>query len=111
MLISTLLGITFTPTVTHDTAATASTTPSTMMFLRLFVVNQNLSVFAIAMRFMFGDLHHCKHTLGLVEYRVHLLQGPICRFWVEEVYHRYDEGITASRVSKVLLKAPNFNTT
>ncbi len=78
---------------TQHAAPAFSSAQSSFVFARLFVLDQDLTILAVAVRLGLGNPHHGQDTLGLVEDAVHLLEGPVRCLRVEEIHHREDEGI------------------
>ena len=64
------------------------------MFIRFIVSDQIIALFIETVRFVLGSRDHGEDVFGLAEDRVHLLQGAIGGFGVEEVYHGEDECVT-----------------
>ena len=76
-----------------STALVTDVTCSPHVVLRLLVIDQHLTILAIPVRFLVGDLHDCKDRVALLEYDVHLLQRAVGGFRVEEIDHGDNEGV------------------
>ena len=69
------------------------------MLFTFLVIDENFTVLAIAARLMLGGPDDCEYILCLLEDVVHLLEGTVSSFRVEEVDDWEDESITVSDVS------------
>ena len=67
------------------------------MLLRFLVVDEELSLLAIAPRLITGDFHEGEVGVAFAEDGVHFFQGAVCGFRVEEVDDWEDEGVAAGR--------------
>lgn len=63
------------------------------MLVRLGVVDEQLSILAVAEWFVARNLHQSPDGFGLVEDCVHFFEGAVCCFRVEVVDHGEDEGV------------------
>lgn len=64
------------------------------MLFGIFIVDKQFAVLAVAMRFLTGNRNNIKDTTSLVEDGIHLLQGSVGGFGIEEVDDREDESVT-----------------
>jgi hypothetical protein len=83
----------------HGCASSTSrdNTDATHMLLRLVVVDKQLSVLAVAAGFFTSSLDDGEDRVGLAENGVHLLQGAVGGFGVEEVDDGDDESVAVLR--------------
>lgn len=71
---------------------------ATQMLLGIFVVDEKLAVLAVAVGLVTGGRDHIENARCLVEDCVHLLQGAVCGFRVEEVNNGEDECVAIERL-------------
>lgn len=64
-----------------------------LMLLRFLVVDKEFAVFAVAARFRVRDADNGEDGRRLEEDAVHLFEGAVGGFWVEEVDDGEDEGV------------------
>ena len=69
------------------------------MLSRFFVLDEHLSFLAISLRRFLGNSDDIEDGCGLAEDGVHLLQGAVGGFGVEEVDDGEHEGVTGESVS------------
>ena len=67
---------------------------ATDMFIRLVVVDEQLSVLSVTARLLAGTLYYVEDVCRLAEDGVHFLQGAVGGLRVEEVDDGDDEGVS-----------------
>ena len=85
--------------LTEDTGPALGRARSSLVLFGLFIINQDFTILAIAMRFVLGGPYESEDVLGLVEDRVHLFERSISSLRIEEIDDRDDEGVTRDSVS------------
>lgn len=71
----------------------------TAVFFGLLVVDEDLTVLAVAARRIPRSAHQAEHRIRVEEDAIHLLEGAVCGLREEEVYHGHDEGVAKQGVS------------
>ncbi len=71
------------------------------MLLGLIIIDQHLSILPEPPRLLLRRLHHREHIARLRKDAIHLLQGPVGGFGVEEIHDGDDEGVSVEKRSLV----------